>query len=164
MNGTPTEPSGLLIVRKEAGCTSHDVVNRVRRLYGTKRVGHAGTLDPMATGVLVVLVGRAAKASEYAVGGRKGYRAVLRLGLTTDTEDMTGTVLTERVPDVSEEEVKKVCAAFVGEILQVPPMYSALKRGGQKLCDIARAGGTVEREARPVTIYSLAVSHLSGSD
>lgn len=141
-----------------------DVCAKLRGIFKEKRVGHAGTLDPMATGVLVVLVGRAAKASEYAVGGRKRYRATLRLGLTTDTEDVTGTVLTECVPDVTPGDVERVCRAFVGEILQVPPMYSALKRGGQKLCDIARAGGTVEREARPVTVYSLEVSHLSGSD
>lgn len=164
MNAAGMEPSGLLIVKKEAGCTSHDVVNRVRRLFGTRRVGHAGTLDPMATGVLVVLVGRAAKASEYAVGGKKRYRAVMRLGLTTDTEDITGQILSETVPEVSAARVEEVCRSFVGELMQVPPMYSALKRGGQKLCDIARAGGNVEREARPITVTSLAVSHLTDRD
>lgn len=164
MNNPVCEPSGLLIINKEAGFTSHDVVNRVRRLYGTKRVGHAGTLDPMATGVLVVLVGRAAKASEYAVGGRKSYRAVLRLGITTDTEDTTGNILSQCEPDVTDAEVEETCRRFVGQIMQVPPMFSALKRGGRKLCDIAREGGTVEREARPVTVFSLTVSHISGND
>lgn len=149
------EPCGVLIVNKHAGVTSHDIVNRVRRLYNTRRVGHTGTLDPMATGVLVVLVGRAAKAAEYLVSDSKRYRAVMRLGLTTDTEDTTGVVLTkcELLPNI--DEVVRVAAEFEGEISQIPPMYSALKVGGQKLVDIARKGGTVEREARNVTIHSL---------
>ncbi len=150
-----TEPSGLLIVNKHSGVTSHDIVGRVRRLFGTRRVGHTGTLDPMASGVLIVLVGRAAKAAEYLVADEKKYRALLRLGLTTDTEDTTGRVLTvsEQIP--STEEVLRVCGSFVGEIEQIPPMYSALKVDGQKLCDLARKGVTVERKPRPVTIHSL---------
>ena len=148
-------PGGVLAVHKGEGMTSHDVVNKVRRLYNTKRVGHAGTLDPLATGVLVVLVGRAAKACEYISSDRKTYRATLRLGLTTDTEDITGEVLTksENIPD--SEAVKAVCRGFVGNIKQIPPMYSALKVGGQKLYDLARQGVTVEREARDITVFSL---------
>ncbi len=153
-----TEPSGILIINKHAGATSHDIVNRIRRLYNTKRVGHTGTLDPDATGVLVVLVGRAAKAAEYLVSDTKKYRATLRLGLTTDTEDASGEVLTvcEKLP--SEEAVKNTCKNFVGKIKQTPPMYSALKKDGQKLCDLARKGIIVEREARDVTVFELLCS------
>ncbi len=156
-------PGGVLAIRKGQGMTSHDVVNKVRRLYNTKRVGHAGTLDPMATGVLVVLVGRAAKACEYISSDRKTYVATLRLGITTDTEDVTGEVLTtsEKLP--TAEEVAAVCRDFVGEIMQIPPMYSALKVNGQKLYDLARQGVTVEREARPVTVHSLTCRPVEGS-
>ena len=157
-------PGGVLAVKKSAGMTSHDVVNRVRRLYGTKRVGHAGTLDPMATGVLVVLVGRAAKACEYISSDRKAYRAVLRLGLVTDTEDITGEVIGECAEIPSAERVAEACRAFVGKIKQVPPMYSALKVNGQKLYDLARQGVTVEREAREVTIYSLSSAATERAD
>lgn len=150
-----SEPSGLLIVNKHLGVTSHDIVWKVRKLFGTKRVGHTGTLDPMASGVLVVLVGRAAKAAEYLVADRKRYSATLRLGLTTDTEDATGNVLTSTDHLPSTSEVLSVCEAFTGEIEQIPPMYSALKVGGQKLCDLARKGIEIERKARPVTIHSL---------
>ncbi len=146
---------GILCIDKPAGITSHDVVGRVRRLYGTRQVGHTGTLDPMATGLLTVLVGRAVKASEYAVEHDKRYVAGLKLGVTTDTEDVTGAVLTQTDALPSAEAVKAVLTDFVGEILQVPPMYSALKRDGEKLCDLARRGVEVEREARPVTVYSL---------
>ena len=159
------EPSGVLIVNKPMGMTSHDVVNIVRRLYGTRRVGHTGTLDPMASGVLVVLVGRAAKATEYISSSSKRYRAVMRLGLTTDTEDTTGAVLSqcENLPDA--ETVKNIASDFVGEIMQIPPMYSALKVGGKKLCDLARQGISVERQARPITIHSLSVRETeSASD
>ena len=150
-----TEPSGLLIINKHMGVTSHDIVGKVRRLYGTKRVGHTGTLDPMATGVLVVLVGRAAKAAEYLVADNKRYSALLRLGLTTDTEDVTGNVLTTADHLPTEDMVRTACEAFRGEIKQVPPMYSAIKVDGQKLCDLARKGVEVEREARTVTIHEL---------
>ena len=149
------EPNGVLIVHKHAGVTSHHIVGVVRRLYNTRRVGHAGTLDPMATGVLVVLIGRAAKASEYLSHDAKHYRATLRLGLTTDTEDTTGTVLTtsEKIP--TNEELQAVLPRFRGEILQTPPMYSALKVDGQKLVDLARRGEVIEREARKIEIFSL---------
>lgn len=149
------EPGGVLIVNKHAGVTSHHIVGVVRRLYNTRRVGHAGTLDPMATGVLVVLIGRAAKASEYLSHDAKHYRATLRLGLTTDTEDTTGTVLTtsENIP--TNEELQAVLPRFRGKIMQIPPMYSALKVDGQKLVDLARRGEVIEREAREIEIFSL---------
>ena len=152
------EPSGVLIVDKHTGLTSHDIVGKVRRLYGTRRVGHTGTLDPDASGVLVVLIGRAAKAAEYLVADTKRYRARLRLGLTTDTEDASGNILTEcaDIPDAAT--VIGACAGFVGDIKQIPPMYSALKKDGQKLCDLARRGIVVEREARDVTIHELICS------
>jgi len=149
------ELGGVLVVNKHGGVTSHDIVNKIRRLYGTKRVGHTGTLDPMATGVLVVLVGRAAKAAEYLVCDEKSYRATLKLGVCTDTEDITGTIITTSDSLPSIEEVQSVCREFVGKIKQVPPMYSALKVGGRKLCDIARSGCEVEREAREIEIFSL---------
>ena len=149
------EPSGILIVNKHVGVTSHDIVGKVRRLFGTRRVGHTGTLDPLASGVLVVLIGRAAKAAEYLVADAKEYRALLRLGLTTDTEDVTGTVLTRSDSLPSSEAVQATAARFIGEIEQIPPMYSALKQNGQKLCDLARKGITVERPARSVTIHRM---------
>ena len=150
-----TEPCGVLVINKHEGATSHDIVNRVRRLYGTRRVGHTGTLDPLATGVLVVLVGRAAKAAEYLVSDSKRYTALMRLGLTTDSEDITGTVLTREEQLPSAETVMHACETFRGDIMQVPPMYSALKVGGQKLVDLARRGEVVERAARPVTIHEI---------
>ncbi|MBQ7337841.1 MAG: tRNA pseudouridine(55) synthase TruB [Clostridia bacterium] len=155
MNTQINPPDGVLLVNKHAGVTSHDIVGKVRRLFGTRAVGHAGTLDPMATGVLVVLLGRAAKASEYLGGEGKRYRARLRLGLTTDTEDITGEPLTRSGAIPTVQAVQTVCARFVGEIEQIPPMYSALKRDGQKLVDLARRGITVQREARRVSIHTL---------
>ena len=149
--------NGIVIVNKEAGMTSQTVVNRVKRLFGVDKAGHTGTLDPMATGVLPVLIGRAVKVSEFMLSSEKAYRAILRLGVTTDTEDMTGNVLKESPVTVTESEVKAAASRFVGEIMQIPPMYSALKRDGHKLVDLARRGVTVEREARPVSIYRLDV-------
>ncbi len=151
---TVHEPSGVIILRKPKGVTSHDCVNKLRRLYNTKKVGHTGTLDPMATGVLPILIGRAAKASDLVTAGDKTYRALLKLGLVTDTEDTTGTILKTSDSIPSEAEVRVVVADFVGEISQVPPMYSALKVNGQKLVDLARRGVTIEREARRIRIYS----------
>ena len=159
-----TFDGGILLVDKPEGITSQTAVNAVRKAFGTRQAGHTGTLDPMATGLLCVLVGRAVKASEYAVCDRKAYDAVLRLGMTTDTQDITGTVLS--VSDFLPElpEVEKTCAAFVGEILQTPPMYSALKVNGKKLYELAREGKTVEREPRPVTVHSLEVARVTDSD
>jgi tRNA pseudouridine55 synthase len=152
---TEREICGVLPVNKPAGMTSHDVVFKIRKLYGTKKVGHTGTLDPDATGLLIVLIGRAAKAAEYVVAGKKVYRAGLRLGVTTDTEDTTGKILTESDDIPEKSRVLEAIASFKGESLQVPPMYSALKVNGQKLCDLARKGITVEREARPITVYEI---------
>ena len=152
------EPCGVLVVNKHKGVTSHDIVYKIRKLYNTKKVGHTGTLDPLATGVLVILIGRAAKAAEYLVCDSKKYRATLRLGLTSDSEDVTGNILStsDEIPDAAE--VKRVCSEFVGEIKQIPPMYSALKVGGKKLVDLARAGQTIEREARDITVFSIDVA------
>ena len=159
MSTTQTlEPSGILILNKPTGITSHDAVYKLRRLYKTKRVGHTGTLDPLANGVLVMLIGRAAKAAEYLSADRKAYVATLRLGLTTDTEDVTGKVLTESNEIPTAETVAEVAGRFLGDIEQIPPMYSALKVDGKKLCDLARAGKTVERAPRPITVYRLDVT------
>lgn len=148
---------GILLIDKPEGMTSFDVVARVRRLYGTRQVGHTGTLDPLATGLLAVLVGRAVKASEFLTEKDKEYCAGLHLGMTTDTEDVTGAVLT-RCDDIPPKEtVLSAAQSFVGEIMQTPPMYSALKVNGEKLVDLARRGITVEREARPVAIRSLEI-------
>ena len=146
---------GIVIVDKPQGWTSQDVTARLRRVFGTRRIGHGGTLDPMATGVLPVFVGRATRGVEFFEHAEKTYETVLRLGLTTDTEDTTGTVLTESRVSVTEEQLAKTLEAFRGGILQIPPMYSALKVNGQKLCDLARKGKTVERQPRPVTIHEL---------
>lgn len=156
--------SGIVLLEKEAGMTSHTAVRRLARLFGVEKAGHTGTLDPMATGVLPVLIGRGVKASEYLTEGDKHYIATLRLGLTTDTEDITGTTLrvSDRLPD--ETEVLAALQAFRGEILQTPPMYSALKVGGHKLMDLARRGVTVEREPRPITVHRLTAEKLSESD
>lgn len=146
---------GIVIVDKPQGWTSQDVTARLRRVFGTRRIGHGGTLDPMATGVLPVFVGRATRAVEFFEHAEKTYETVLRLGITTDTEDMTGNVLTEENVSFTKEQLQETLAAFRGEILQVPPMYSALKVNGQKLCDLARKGKTVERQPRPITIHEL---------
>lgn len=146
---------GIVIVDKPQSWTSQDVTARLRRVFGTRRIGHGGTLDPMATGVLPVFVGRATRAVEFFEHAEKTYETVLRLGITTDTEDMTGTVLTEEKVSFTEEQLQETLEAFRGEILQVPPMYSALKVNGQKLCDLARKGKTVARQPRPITIHEL---------
>lgn len=155
---------GVLLIDKEAGMTSFDVVGKIRRLYGTKQVGHTGTLDPMATGLLTVLVGRAVKASEYLTEHDKTYIATLKLGITTDTEDITGKVLTESDSIPNADTVKETCKSFVGSIKQIPPMYSALKRDGKKLCDLAREGIEIEREARDITVYSLVCTETENCD
>ena len=149
------EPDGVLIINKPSGPTSHDIVNKIRRMYGTKRVGHTGTLDPMATGVLVVLVGRAAKAAEYITTDSKKYRATLHLGITTDTEDITGNITSEssNIPDC--EAVMSAVEKFTGSISQIPPMYSAIKVNGKKLLDLARNGEVIERKPRGIEIFSI---------
>lgn len=155
--------NGILIVNKDAQMTSHDVVNKIRRLYSTRRVGHTGTLDPMATGVLIVLIGRAAKATEFITAGKKLYTAALKLGITTDTEDTTGTVLSTSDSIPCEKDVVNAAESFIGDIEQIPPMYSALKIGGRKLVDLARKGIEVERPSRPVTIYQISVTPTEDS-
>ena len=147
--------NGIVIIDKPEGWTSQDVTSRLRRVFNTRRIGHGGTLDPMATGVLPVFVGRATRGVEFFEHAEKTYETVLRLGLTTDTEDISGTVLSERDAFVTASQLETVLQNFRGEILQVPPMFSALKVNGQKLYDLARKGKTVERQPRPVTIHEL---------
>lgn len=153
--------SGVIIINKEIGPTSQGVVNRVKRLLGASKAGHTGTLDPMATGVLPVLLERGVKASEFMLSSDKHYVATLLLGLTTDTEDVTGETITESDLIPTEAEVMAAVSSFVGEYMQTPPMYSALKVGGKKLCDLAREGITVERQPRQVTIHSLTAERIS---
>ena len=154
---------GIVIVDKPADWTSQDVVAKLRGVFQTRRIGHGGTLDPMATGVLPVFVGRATRAVEFFEHAEKSYEAVLRLGITTDTEDITGTVLTEKPVDISEAQFLGVLEHFRGEIQQIPPMYSAIKVNGQKLCDLARKGREVERKPRTVTIHALTCLEFSGA-
>ncbi len=148
-------PDGVIIIDKPADWTSMDVCAKLRGAYHEKRVGHAGTLDPMATGVLPVFVGQATKAVPFAEDGRKEYRAALRLGLTTDTQDTTGAVLSEVEADVTEGELRALLPRFTGELSQTPPMYSAVKIQGKKLYELARKGVAVERKPRRITIYEL---------
>ena len=153
--------NGIIILHKGEGLTSQTAVNRIKRLLGAQKAGHTGTLDPLATGVLPILVGNAVKAGEYMLSSDKHYIATLLLGVTTDTEDVTGEILTESDDIPSEEAVLSAASSFVGEYLQTPPMYSALKIGGKKLCDLARDGVTVEREARRVEILSLTAKKIN---
>ena len=145
----------MINVYKEAGYTSHDVVARLRGIFKQKRIGHTGTLDPDAVGVLPVCLGSGTRLCDLLTDRRKEYVARLRLGMVTDTQDSSGRVLEEREVTASPQEVRRTILSFQGELLQVPPMYSALKVGGKKLCDLARAGKEVERRPRPVTIYSI---------
>ena len=154
--------NGIVIVDKPSGWTSQDVTARLRRVFQTRRIGHGGTLDPMATGVLPVFVGRATRGVEFFEHAEKAYEAVLWLGVSTDTEDSSGTVLQTRQVSVSDKDLEAVLCKFRGEIMQIPPMYSALKVHGQKLCDLARKGKEVERQPRPVTIYELECLDFTG--
>ena len=147
--------NGIVIIDKPQGWTSQDVTARLRRVFNTRRIGHGGTLDPLATGVLPVFVDRATRGVEFFEHAEKTYETVLQLGITTDTEDITGTVLTECDAFVTGEMLEKVLEKFRGDIMQVPPMYSALKVNGQKLYELARKGKEVERQPRPVTIHEL---------
>lgn len=149
--------NGILNVYKPQGLSSHAVVNRVRKFTDTRRVGHAGTLDPMACGVLPVLVGSAASIQELIMDHRKTYVAGVRFGVTTDTGDVTGKVLAEKKPSFTEKQLEELLPRFTGEIEQIPPMYSALQKDGVRLYDLARQGLTVEREARKITVDSLRV-------
>jgi tRNA pseudouridine55 synthase len=147
---------GFVNVNKPQGVTSHDVVARTRRTLGLKKVGHAGTLDPLATGVLILCLGGATRLSEYVMDTTKRYRATVRLGVETDSYDAEGRVMRERdVSGITRDDVERLLPTFVGGIEQVPPMYSAIKQRGRKLYALARAGEVVEREARLVTIHAL---------
>ena len=152
--------NGIVIVDKPQDWTSQDVTARLRRVFNTRRIGHGGTLDPMATGVLPVFVGRATRGVEFFEHAEKTYETVLRLGLTTTTEDVWGETIEERPVSVTREQVEETLEQFRGEILQVPPMYSALKVNGQKLCDLARKGKEVERKPRPITIHQLTLLEM----
>ena len=154
--------NGIIIIDKPQEWTSNDVVSRLRRVFNTRRIGHGGTLDPMATGVLPVFVGRATRGVEFFEHAEKVYEATLRFGLTTDTEDITGKVLTETEVTLTEADVRNVLPKFRGDILQVPPMYSAIKVGGQKLYDLARKGREVERQPRNITIHELEMLEFTG--
>ena len=149
------EYQGIIVIQKEKGFTSHDVVAKLRGILHMKKIGHTGTLDPDATGVLPVALGKGTKLVDLLTDKEKTYEAVLHLGITTDTQDMSGTILEEKTVDITEDEVREALASFVGEQLQVPPMYSALKVNGKKLYELAREGKTVERKARPVCFYEI---------
>ena len=156
--------NGILLIDKPESWTSNDVVQKLRSILHEKRIGHAGTLDPMATGLLTVFVGRATRAVEFAEGDRKRYLAGLRLGLTTDTQDITGEVLGQCEADVTREALEEALQAFRGELRQTPPMYSAVKVNGRRLYELARKGETVERKEREITVYSLEVLEQNGED
>jgi len=155
--------NGIVIIDKPAGWTSQDVVSKLRGVLHTKRIGHGGTLDPMATGVLPVFVGRATRGVEFFEHAEKTYEAVLQLGITTDTEDTSGAVLEEKEVSVTEADLLAVLPRFRGEIMQIPPMYSALKVNGKKLYELARAGKEVERQSRPITIHELELLEFGGN-
>ena len=162
---------GVLIIDKPAGLTSHDVVARVRRILHERRVGHTGTLDPFATGVLVLLVGRATRLAQFLSGAEKEYEAVIRLGYATDTGDLTGHLLrvdefqakTQSLQNLRKEDIESAMATLRGEIQQTPPMYSAKKVGGRKLYELARRGEEIERQAVPVTISEFEALPVNGS-
>ena len=155
--------NGIVIIDKPQAWTSQDVTARLRRVFNTRRIGHGGTLDPMATGVLPVFVGRGTRGVEFFEHAEKAYEATLLLGRTTDTEDVFGNTLTEQDVNLTEEEFLAVLPSFRGKILQVPPMYSALKINGQKLCDLARKGVEVERKAREIEIFQLDCLAFTGT-
>jgi tRNA pseudouridine55 synthase len=155
---------GILVINKPQGWTSHDVVGRIRQLTHQKKVGHAGTLDPMATGVLLVCLGRATRVSEYLMASDKTYRAVMRLGVETDTYDADGEVVATLPVDVNESDLRRVLDTFTGAIDQVPPMYSAIKLQGKPLYKLARKGVEVERQPRCVTIHSITLRAWQSPD
>ncbi|MBQ8975620.1 MAG: tRNA pseudouridine(55) synthase TruB [Oscillospiraceae bacterium] len=156
--------NGIINIDKPADWTSNDVVCKLKGVLHERRIGHGGTLDPMATGVLPVFVGRATRAVEFCENARKRYIAGLRLGIVTDTQDTTGTVLEEKPVSATVDDVRGVLSGFTGDIQQLPPMYSAIKVGGRKLYDLARKGIEVERSPRPVTIYAVGVTQDIGGE
>lgn len=152
---------GVININKPAGMTSHDVVSRLRRILNMKKIGHTGTLDPDATGVLPMCVGRGTKLSEMLMSSEKQYRAELTLGISTDTQDSSGTVLSQRQVNVSEAEIRDAISRFIGELEQIPPMYSAIKVEGKKLYELAREGKEIEREPRKVTIHNIEIENIN---
>ena len=156
--------NGILLIDKPSDWTSSDVVAKLRGILHERRIGHSGTLDPMATGLLVVFVGRATRAVEFAESHSKRYRAGFRPGLVTDTQDITGNPIGGEARELDHGELEKALESFRGEIRQIPPMYSAIKVGGKKLYEIARRGGEVERKPRPVTISRLELLGREGED
>ncbi|MCA9405977.1 MAG: tRNA pseudouridine(55) synthase TruB [Candidatus Omnitrophica bacterium] len=153
---------GILVINKPDGMTSHDVVAKMRKKFNIKKVGHAGTLDPLATGVLVILLGKATKLFDEFIAFDKAYRATMILGTITDTADTEGTIVKQRpYHDVSKKDLEKVFPDFTGDLEQIPPMYSAVKHKGKKLYELARQGITVEREPRPVTIHQLKILNVN---
>ena len=152
--------NGIIVLNKPQGKTSHDMVGFLRRLTGIKKIGHTGTLDPMATGVLPICIGKATKAAALLTASDKAYRTQLVLGATTDTQDAMGTVLEERAVNVTKEDIEKAVLQFIGEISQIPPMFSAIKKDGKKLYELARKGISVEREPRTVTIYGISIDEI----
>lgn len=153
--------NGIINVYKEKGYTSHDVVAKLRGILHKKKIGHTGTLDPDATGVLPVCVGKATKVCDLLTDRDKTYKAVVKLGVTTDTLDLTGEILSEQKVSVTEEDLQRILPEFTGEIMQIPPMYSAIKMNGKKLYELARKGQEIERKARPVTIHSLTLTDVN---
>jgi tRNA pseudouridine55 synthase len=159
------DPEGILLVDKPSGITSHDVVDRIRRIFHIKKVGHAGTLDPMATGLMIILVGKATKTSQYLMSMDKEYTGTMRLGQSTDSQDAEGTVTEERpVPELQESEVLEQMKAFVGDQYQTPPMFSAKKVGGQPLYKLARKGKTVAREPRVIHISRFDLTNFASPE
>lgn len=152
--------NGIIVLNKPAGKTSHDMVYFMRRLTGIKKVGHTGTLDPDATGVLPVCIGNATKVADMLTLSDKRYRAELILGMTTDTQDASGEVLTEQAVNVTAEEIKTAVTSFIGDIEQIPPMYSAIKQDGKKLYELARKGIEVERKKRKITIHEINIEDI----
>lgn len=152
--------SGVINIYKEKGFTSHDVVNIVRKKLGKIKTGHTGTLDPDAMGVLPICVGKATKLSEYIASSIKEYKAIVSLGKTTTTQDGSGEVIEEKKVNCSEDNIKKVVNCFKGEIMQTPPMYSAIKIGGKKLYELAREGKEIERKQRKITIYNIEITNF----
>ena len=152
--------NGVINVYKESGMTSFDVVRKIKKIAATGKVGHTGTLDPMATGVLPICIGKATKLVDYIMGDYKVYRAEMKLGLKSDTLDIEGKILSERPVSCDEEQIRKEFEKFIGEIVQVPPMYSALKVNGKRLYELAREGKEVHREGRTITIYNIDIESI----
>ena len=155
-------PNGIIVIDKPQGWTSMDICAKLRGIFREKRIGHAGTLDPMATGVLPVFIGRATRAVEFASEGEKEYVAGLKLGVVTNTQDTSGEVLETHAVSLSLDALEAVLPTFRGDIEQIPPMYSAIKINGKKLYELARKGREVERAPRPVTIHALTIEEQTG--